>query len=120
MIFVPVGGGSGAAGACSRAPGRRPGDPRDRGAVVSRAGRLSIVEGGPARRGPNGDLRRGTRQRAPPSSSRSRSSGATSMAGAPRGVRIEHGEIVDAFMGPGLALRDRDNIQLEFFVEASP
>jgi glyoxylase I family protein len=31
---------------------------------------------------------------------------------------IEHGEIVDAFYGSGLAFRDPDNIQLEFFVEA--
>jgi glyoxylase I family protein len=30
---------------------------------------------------------------------------------------IEHGEIVDAFYGSGLAFRDPDNIQLEFFVE---
>ncbi|MET8217805.1 VOC family protein [Streptomyces hirsutus] len=28
---------------------------------------------------------------------------------------IEHGEIVDAHYGSGLALRDPDNIQLEFF-----
>jgi glyoxylase I family protein len=33
-------------------------------------------------------------------------------------LRIEHGEIVDAFYGSGLAFRDPDNIQLEFFVEA--
>jgi glyoxylase I family protein len=33
---------------------------------------------------------------------------------------IKHGEIVDAFYGSGLAFRDPDNIQLEFFVEASP
>lgn len=32
---------------------------------------------------------------------------------------IEHGEIVDAFYGSGLAFRDPDNIQLEFFVEAA-
>jgi glyoxylase I family protein len=31
---------------------------------------------------------------------------------------IAHGEIVDAFYGSGLAFRDLDNIQLEFFVEA--
>jgi glyoxylase I family protein len=31
---------------------------------------------------------------------------------------VEHGEIVDAFYGSGLAFRDLDNIQLEFFVEA--
>ena len=31
---------------------------------------------------------------------------------------VEHGEIVDAFYGSGLAFRDPDNIQLEFFVEA--
>jgi catechol-2,3-dioxygenase len=30
---------------------------------------------------------------------------------------ISHGEIVDAFYGSGLAFRDPDNIQLEFFVE---
>jgi glyoxylase I family protein len=30
---------------------------------------------------------------------------------------IVHGEIVDAFYGSGLAFRDPDNIQLEFFVE---
>ena len=30
---------------------------------------------------------------------------------------IAHGEIVDAFYGSGLAFRDPDNIQLEFFVE---
>jgi catechol 2,3-dioxygenase-like lactoylglutathione lyase family enzyme len=33
-------------------------------------------------------------------------------------LRIEHGEIVDAFYGSGLAFRDPDNIQLEFFVQA--
>ena len=32
---------------------------------------------------------------------------------------ISHGEIVDAFYGSGLAFRDPDNIQLEFFVEVS-
>jgi glyoxylase I family protein len=30
---------------------------------------------------------------------------------------IEHGGIVDAFYGSGLAFRDPDNIQLEFFLE---
>jgi catechol-2,3-dioxygenase len=30
---------------------------------------------------------------------------------------ISHGDIVDAFYGSGLALRDPDNIQLEFFVD---
>ncbi len=30
---------------------------------------------------------------------------------------IVHGEIVDAFYGSGLAFRDPDNIQLEFFLE---
>jgi hypothetical protein len=30
---------------------------------------------------------------------------------------ISHGEIVDAFYGSGLAFRDPDNIQLEFFVD---
>ncbi len=30
---------------------------------------------------------------------------------------VEHGDIVDAFYGSGLAFRDPDNIQLEFFVE---
>jgi glyoxylase I family protein len=31
---------------------------------------------------------------------------------------IAHGEIVDAFYGSGLAFRDPDNIQLEFFLDA--
>jgi glyoxylase I family protein len=31
---------------------------------------------------------------------------------------ISHGEIVDAFYGSGLAFRDPDNIQLEFFLSA--
>jgi glyoxylase I family protein len=32
---------------------------------------------------------------------------------------IDHGEIVDAFYGSGLAFRDPDNIQLEFFLLAA-
>ena len=32
---------------------------------------------------------------------------------------IWHAEIVDAFYGSGVAFRDPDNIQLEFFAEAS-
>jgi len=32
-------------------------------------------------------------------------------------LAIPHGEIVEAYYGSGLAFRDPDNIQLEFFVE---
>jgi glyoxylase I family protein len=33
-------------------------------------------------------------------------------------LNIQHGAIVDAFYGSGLAFRDPDNIQLEFFLPA--
>ena len=42
--------------------------------------------------------------------------GARSLAGAADPLGIEHGEIVDAFYGSGLAFRDPDNIQWEFFL----
>jgi len=35
-------------------------------------------------------------------------------------MEISHGQIVEAFYGSGLAFRDPDNIQLEFFVELAP
>ena len=58
VIVVPVGGGSGAAGACIVAKAIDPTIRRHWGAVVRRAGRLPIVEGGPpSHRGPDGDLR---------------------------------------------------------------
>ena len=51
VIVVPVGGGSGAAGACVVGQGRAPVDRGDRRAVRGGAGRLPVLAGGRARRG---------------------------------------------------------------------
>ena len=53
VLIVPIGGGSGAAGACVVAAGRAP-DLRVVGVQSTSPGRVPVLEGGPARRGPDG------------------------------------------------------------------
>ena len=61
VLIVPIGGGSGAAGACIAAAALSPGPARDRRPVRGRAGRLPLVAGGRDRRGPDEHRRRGPR-----------------------------------------------------------